>query len=183
MPSFRCLSCVWEGFEYFVLYLYIKRLQSWKCASLCEQIYLTFNKLLILPSFPLLSGMQNNKGCKATHSLKRANENNDIAIYSLSLSLSTVYIFTMQYPSFSSQPSCRVLKRTALCTVCFCLLQLFYTHSLQVLYCRAKRAFLQALRVTRACVLSFPLRVPRSRVLFQSFFLRTKIRILAFQIL
>ena len=35
---------------------------------------------------------------------------------------------------------------------------------------RARRAFLQALCVTRARVLSFPLRVPRSRVLFQSFF-------------
>ena len=99
MPSFRCLSCVWEGFEYFVLYLYIKRLQSWKCASLCEQIYLTFNKLLILPSFPLLSGMQNNKGCKATHSLKRANENNDIAIYSLSLSLLYIYLLCSIHPS------------------------------------------------------------------------------------
>ena len=35
---------------------------------------------------------------------------------------------------------------------------------------RAGRAFLQALRVTRACVLSFPLCIPPSRVLFQSFF-------------
>ena len=45
----------------------------------------------------------------------------------------------------------------------FCTLYCMYT-------VRAGRAFLQALRVTRARVLSFPLRVPRSRVLFQSFF-------------
>ena len=45
---------------------------------------------------------------------------------------------------------------------------------------RAGRAFLQALCVTRARVLSFPLRVPRSRVLFQSFFSRTKIHVPTF---
>ena len=51
---------------------------------------------------------------------------------------------------------------------------------------RAGRAFLQALRVTRARILSFPLRVPRSRVLFQSFFFAYQdlhSRVLAFQIL
>ena len=41
-------------------------------------------------------------------------------------------------------------------------------------------AFLHALCVTRARVASFPLPVPRSRVLFQIFFSRTKICIPAF---
>ena len=43
---------------------------------------------------------------------------------------------------------------------------------------RAGRAFLQALRVTRARVLSFPLRVPAC--FFKAFFSRTKIRVPAF---
>ena len=55
-----------------------------------------------------------------------------------------------------------------------------------VLLRRAGRAFLQALCMTRARVLSFPLRVPRSRVLFQSFFFAyqdSRSRVLVFQIL
>ena len=51
---------------------------------------------------------------------------------------------------------------------------------------RAGRVFLQALRVTRARVLSFPFRVPHSRVLFQRFFFAyqdLRSRVLAFQIL
>ena len=52
-----------------------------------------------------------------------------------------------------------------------------------VYFSRAGRAFLQALRVTGARVLSFPLRVPHSRMLYQSFFSRTKIRDPAYQIL
>ena len=51
---------------------------------------------------------------------------------------------------------------------------------------RAGRTFLQALRVTCARVLSFPLHVPRSHVLFQSFFFAyqdSRSRVLAFQIL
>ena len=46
------------------------------------------------------------------------------------------------------------------------------SNSLRFDYCitRAGRVFLQALHVTGARVLLFPLRVPRSRVLFQSFF-------------